>query len=191
MPTSTARYSQAVRELLKSPRTPPLGAGTPVRSAGERLRALTLTSLFAPATVRDRTMAGACLAGLWLWFDFLDESHSLSQEIHTAEGSFWHGIMHRREGDFANAKYWFARVRRHTVYWGLAESAAGLARGVAGAPAWLARGPWDADAFIDLCEECVTGRSNLTALCESLQRREWLLLFEHCYQKALAVGDVS
>ena len=191
MTTSTARYSQAVRELLKPPRTPPLGPGTAVRAAGERLRALNVTSLFAPATVRDRMMGSACLAGLWLWFDHLDESHSLSQEIHTPEGSFWHGIMHRREGDFANAKYWFAKVRRHPVHWALAETAAGLARGVAGAPAWLTRGPWDADAFIDLCEECATGRSNLTALCESLQRREWQLLFEHCYQRAIAAGNES
>src|SRR5439155_27265178 len=100
MPLSTAQYSPPVRELLKPRRTPPLGAGTPVRSSGERLRALNVTSLFAPATVRDRLMGSACLAGLWLWFDYLDESHSLSQDIHTPEGSFWHGIMHRREGDF-------------------------------------------------------------------------------------------
>jgi hypothetical protein len=185
MSTSTAQYSPAVRELLKSPRTPPLDAGTPVRSAGDRLRSLSVASLFAPATVHDRNMGNACLSGLWLWLDYLDESHSLSQDIHTVEGSFWHGIMHRREGDFANAKYWFARVRRHPLYWPLAEAAAGLARGVAGAPRWLTRGPWDADAFIDLCEECVTGRSQLTALCESLQRREWKLLFEHCYRAAI------
>jgi hypothetical protein len=189
MSTSTAQYSPAARELLKTPRTPPLDAGTPVRSAGERLRALNVAGLFAPANVRDHALASACLAGLWLWFDYLDESHRLSQEIHTIEGSFWHGIMHRREGDFANAKYWFARVRRHTVYWGLAEAAAGLTRGVAGAPAWLARGPWDADAFIDLCEDCVTGRSKLTPLCESLQKREWELLFDHCYRAA--IGDRS
>jgi hypothetical protein len=191
MSTSTAQYSPAVRDLLKADRTPPLGAGTPVRAVGEKLRGLNLSSLFAPATVRDRTMASACLSGLWLWADYLDESHSLSQEIHTAEGSFWHGIMHRREGDFANAKYWFARVRRHPVHWPLAESAAGLARGVAGAPAWLARGRWDVDAFIDLCEECVSGRSDLTTLCESLQKREWELLFDHCYQRALGAADAS
>ena len=128
------------------------------------------------ANLHDRTTGHACLSGLWLWFDFLDESHSLSQDIHTVEGSFWHGIMHRREGDFANAKYWFrprppahgllGRWRRRRPDWPAASR--GRPRG--------SRRPWDADAFIDLVEECVTGRSGLTTLCESLQKREWELL---------------
>ena len=49
-------------------------------------------------------MASACLAGLWLYHDYLDESHAVSQSIHTPAGSYWHGLMHRREPDFANPK---------------------------------------------------------------------------------------
>jgi hypothetical protein len=30
------------------------------------------------------------LSGLWLWHDFLDRSHEISQAVHTASGSFWH-----------------------------------------------------------------------------------------------------
>ncbi|MGH9633172.1 MAG: hypothetical protein ACRD7E_33140, partial [Bryobacteraceae bacterium] len=41
----------------------------------------------------------AALSGLWLYFSCLDESHSLSQDIQTPEGAFWHGIMHRQEPD--------------------------------------------------------------------------------------------
>jgi hypothetical protein len=48
-----------------------------------------------------------CMSGLWLLAGDLDRSHTISQGIGSAEGSFWHGIMHRREGDFSNSKYWF------------------------------------------------------------------------------------
>ena len=56
-----------------------------------------------------------CLSGLWLLAGDLDRSHSISQEISSPDGSFWHGIMHRREGDFGNAKYWFRKVGAHPV----------------------------------------------------------------------------
>src|SRR4051794_8266140 len=58
--------------------------------------------------------ASALLSGLWLWHDFLDESHGISQSIHSATGSFWHAIMHRREGDFGNSKYWYAKCLNHS-----------------------------------------------------------------------------
>ena len=45
----------------------------------------------------------------------LDRSHTISQNLPSAEGSFLHGIMHRREGDYSNAKYWFRRVGTHPV----------------------------------------------------------------------------
>ena len=45
-----------------------------------------------------------CLSGLWLVAGDIDESHTISQDLGSAEGSFLHGIMHRREGDFGNAK---------------------------------------------------------------------------------------
>src|SRR2546426_5983164 len=45
-------------------------------------------------------------AGLWLYVDNLERSHTVSQGIETSTGSFWHGIMHRREGDFSNSHHW-------------------------------------------------------------------------------------
>src|SRR3954447_8004303 len=65
--------------------------------------------------VRDVAYARAMLAGLWLWHDGLNESHEISQALPSATGSFWHAIMHCREGDFSNAKYWYARCRSHPV----------------------------------------------------------------------------
>ena len=76
--------------------------------------------------VVDRAMADACRAGMWLLFDFLDESHTISQELHTAEGSYWHAIMHRREQDASNSKYWFRKVGNHPVLRRLVEQVPAL-----------------------------------------------------------------
>ena len=86
-----------------------LGPGDPDKATRARLEGLTVEKLFAPDKVRRQDCAAACLSGLWLYHDFLDESHSLSQALTTAEGSYWHGLMHRREPDFGNAAYWFRR----------------------------------------------------------------------------------
>src|SRR5262245_29215860 len=65
--------------------------------------------------VKDAAMAKLCHAGLWLYHDFLDESHTISQEVETPTGFFWHAVMHRREPDPGNSKYWWRRVGSHPV----------------------------------------------------------------------------
>ena len=123
-----AQYASSVAALLREPRLMPLDRGEPNRTAFDQLRALDEVLLFDGQPVRHRELARACLAGLWLYHDFLDEAHRISQSLHGREGSYWHGIMHRREGDFANAKYWFRRVGRHPIHETLNLSARALAR---------------------------------------------------------------
>ena len=49
--------------------------------------------------LEDEALAAPVLqAALWLYADDLDRSHRICQQIEDATGSFWHGIMHRREG---------------------------------------------------------------------------------------------
>lgn len=62
------------------------------------------------------TMMDACRAGLLLWNDDLDRSHDIAQGIANATGSFWHAIMHRREGDAANSHYWWRRTGSHPAF---------------------------------------------------------------------------
>jgi hypothetical protein len=107
-------------------------------------------------------MAQACLAGLWLRFDFLDASHTISQEIETPTGSAWHAIMHRREGDFGNSIYWWRRVGKHPAVEG------------------------DAFAFVDAVEAFVRRGVGDAAALEAEQQREWERLFDYCRQRTLA-----
>src|SRR5262245_6497073 len=111
-PFDPTAYGPALEDLLRRAPLNRLDAGKPDATVRPLLAALSDES-FRPLTVRDRDMAAACRAGLWLRFNYLDESHKISQDIDTPEGSFWHGILHRREGDYDNAKYWFRRVGTH------------------------------------------------------------------------------
>lgn len=187
-------YPPAVAALLGPSRRGPLGPGTPRRESRAALAALGTADLAPPgATVRDPAMAAACLAGLWLLHDYLDESHRLSQDIDTPTGSYWHGIMHRREPDYGNAKYWFRRVGSHPV---LVELGRAVGPWAAAEPSeagtsWIAAtaaGGWDPLRFVDLCEAVERGRSGARDLAEKIQAREWELLFAFCHQRAFEPG---
>ncbi len=52
---------------------------------------------------------------MYLLNESLDASHVLSQDLEQSTGSYWHGIMHRMEGDYSNAKYWFRTAGRHPM----------------------------------------------------------------------------
>jgi len=181
-------YSAACTGLLRGDRLCVLGPGTSKLEVRSELQALTPRSLLGDHPVVDSNMATACLAGLWLLHDFLDESHRISQGIHTPTGSYWHGIMHRREPDYSNAKYWFHRVGRHAVFVPLRHAAAQLAERSPSdaAPEFLrTQSDWDPLAFVDLCQAVGRGRSDCEMLCRQIARVEWELLFDYCYQKAI------
>lgn len=160
--------SLVVQGLLDD-RLMPLGPGLPDASARQRLLELSPAALFA-APIQDMDAARACLAGLWLWHDCLDESHSLSQDLATAEGSWWHGIMHRREPDYGNSKYWFRRVGQHPAFATLSQK--------------LGVAIWDPFAFVDRCERAARNGGAEEQTCREIQREEWRVLFDYCAERA-------
>ena len=183
-------YGPIIASVLEKSRLMPLGPGNPNAKVQTQLKALTLEQAFGHVNVRDQDMAKCCLAALWLYHDFLDESHTLSQEIHTTTGSYWHGLMHRREPDYSNAKYWFQRVGDHPIFELLASDAKEIATENSGDAAKFPRrgNGWDAFAFIDMCEKAAGSPSEM--LCRRIQQREWELLFDFCYRQALDSSEV-
>jgi hypothetical protein len=182
-------YGPVLAKLLETDRRRPLDAGKPNASARAALEGLSVETAFAHAGVVDGDMASCCVSAVWLVHDYLNESHAISQEIDTPSSSFWHGILHRREGDFSNAKYWFRRVEKHPVLDQLGQRAGEMAavRGEERIVKKLISGAWDPMAFVDLCESVVGGHGNSRELCLDIQQAEWELLFDHCYRGA--VGD--
>lgn len=185
-------YGERCARLLDGDRLCPLDAGVPNRAVFEQLNSLSNDELGGGCRLLDDQMAQACRAGLWLLHNYLDHSHEISQELASTTGSYWHGIMHRREPDYSNAKYWFRRVGDHEVFPDLAMVAHGFSQSGSAAREFerlTTRSTWDPFAFIDLCEqahagEASSGPSALGDACRWLARSEWELLFDYCYRRA-------
>jgi hypothetical protein len=180
------QYGPSIAALIDPTRLGQLGPGRPDSARQTQLAALTPETVTAPQPVADRDMALCCMAGLWLAHDFLDQSHTISQGIHTTSGSYWHGIMHRREPDFSNAKYWFRRVGEHPIFDSLAQRAREIASaaGAAGPAAYLIdMSQWDPFAFVDLCQTAQRNES-VARICQRVAASEWQLLFDFCYRQS-------
>lgn len=187
-------YGPVFAPLLAIDRRRALDAGRPETGSAAALKKLSAETAFdrvqsetGEKQPADADMAACCLAGVWLLHDYLDESHTISQGVETPSGSFWHGIMHRREGDFSNAKYWFRHVGQHPVFEELGERAhvAASLRDANSSLGETRPREWDPFAFVDLCQMAVRGKSDALELCLDIQQAEWELLFDYCYRETI------
>jgi hypothetical protein len=97
--------------------------------------------------------------GLHLLNDDLDRAHRLAQSLEgDPTADYWHAIIHRREGDYGNARYWFARVGAHPVVLEIYGD------------------PPTASRFVDKCR---SAQSEERAPLEDLQWREMLRLLDY------------
>lgn len=189
MTAPTASRLESFKELIRFADRPALGS---------KRRGSALTE----AVVREQTAswlkanhlegrAGAILLGAaLLWHDHLLEAHAIAQNLEDAEGGFLHAIMHRREPDFWNSKYWWNRVGTHPCFRRLAGRVLELlaARGEEELVArLLPNGRWNAAAFVDACEasEGEPAGSPLSETLIAVQALELECLVEHVLGSAL------
>lgn len=160
---------------------------------GERIQKLPLQDLAKGKL--DRIELLALRAGLFQWHDFLDESHQCSQQIEGEglhrNGDYWHAIMHRREPDYSNSKYWFRSVGKHPVFARLASVAHRilLESGATSSEGWIERlgvpKSWDSFAFVDLCQSVARQSDPIPDLvARQIQRAEQSLLLSHTFAAA-------
>jgi hypothetical protein len=178
------------RLMLLAPSGPLLGESL------TRLRGLSSQELFGETPIMAQDFADCVRSALFLYFSDLDESHTISQSIPTATGSFLHGIMHRQEPDFGNAKFWFHRVGGHEVFAALREAALETLESETGESAEAGNlraqiessAQWDPLWFVDQCEVAGPRGGDRDRRLREIQRLEWQLLFDYCYRKATGTG---
>jgi hypothetical protein len=133
-------------------------------------------------------------AAALLYHDHHNEAHDLVQDHVDSDGALIHAVLHRREPDYWNAKYWFRRVGDHPVYHRVTEWLDNP-----GSAPFSVGGEWDADvgrsirtrltlggwvdplALVDQCEELASRGSDdgSADLLRWVQHAEFEALVEH------------
>ena len=192
-------YAPAIAEVIEK-----LEAGNPLPTLvpqkawspelTDALQSKSLDELFQGESVKNTTFGDAIKSGLLLWNDALDESHNISQELANQTGSYWHGIMHRREPDYSNAKYWFGRVGTHPIFPQLRERALAILNETPEPSDALTRiaqtietePQWDAYQFIDWCQTAESeSTEDVTRFLQQVQAEEIKLLLAYSYRNAV------
>ncbi|MVO98507.1 hypothetical protein [Paenibacillus lutrae] len=139
----------------------------------------------------------ALKAGLYLLNESLDNSHEISQDITNDTGSYWHGLMHRMEGDYSNAKHWLQDVGNHPIHTVLmTEVRAYLEKQPtlndldheamkAKLDVLLTSPEWNSSVFTDVIELQVTLLQNpeIDTWLTHIQYLEIKLLLAYCYRQ--------
>ncbi len=179
------KLTLAVRDAIES--APLMGLGETPKCAKTQAA---IKRLLSEQSAKFPPLTSCAISGLWLLAGELDRSHDISQILDSPTGSYWHGIMHRREGDFSNANYWMRRAAGHPVMAELANYIDVTAR--AGALASLApqtsrtriahclTEPDNlAASLIDLCKLAGDSQPELVSDLQLICWWEWQLLFQH------------
>ena len=125
--------------------------------------------------VRHPSVAGApaLQAALWLYVDDLDAAHEPAQSLATPTASLLHAVVHRREGDFNNALYWYRKAGNHG-----ALGAIDLTGGGAGSGTEVAA--YNPVRFVERVQTAQANNDLTNPALVSIQHKEWRAIFDHC-----------
>ncbi|WP_205880932.1 hypothetical protein [Limisphaera ngatamarikiensis] len=166
---------QAWFSLLETPTLPDLVAPAqpPPVPAEVESSCARLESSLPPGAADPRAIRALIL----LWYDQWTRAHELVQALENRDGALVHALVHRREPDFWNSKYWWRRTGQHPAFTALAQRARPWLKQHAPAE-WTRRlirnDAWDPFALVDLIETILTTSDAAAArLARQLQHIEF------------------
>jgi len=189
----TARLQQIIAQLEQRE---PLQALLP-KQVWEKELDEEIASIPLPGGKRRETIA--LRAGLHLLNDSLDRAHGYAQLIEDdPTGAYWHGLMHRMEADYSNAKYWFRQAGAHPVMNSLGIQAFSVVEASLQGGHVLSQEMhnlllsatqgrnWNASVFVDIValQERGQGSEDAGEVLRKLQRLELSLLLAYTLEAA-------
>ena len=147
----------------------------------DRVRGSDDAALAAPHRISDARAFALVRGGLLYAVDDIHEAHKLFQDDSGDLAAYWHGMMHRREGDFDNARYWFRRAGKQPFFDKARAAAAPHSADMA------RQSTWDPYLFTGQCEQAKHGAENVAELL-ALQRAEFDAAFDYTWRQAVARG---
>jgi hypothetical protein len=173
-----------VSALLHTPALPELGPGPRAHVQSSDTIRTAMEGLKREAGLPDRQHL-LLTALVLLWHDQLEAAHRIVQDIDDADGNLLHAIMHRREPDYWNSKYWWRRVGDHPVFDPLgvavAERLAGEPEPASLAARLVPDRRWDPFVFVDEAQRLASlpEDSSEISLARELQKLEFEAVLEY------------
>jgi hypothetical protein len=164
-------YSPFITDFLRKVQLPRLSAREPLpdKQLIQKIAAAQedeIAQTIAPHASCTRSLLFLAAGGL-------DQAHRIVQEISTTDAAYIHGVIHRIDDDFNNARYWFRSA-------GIYPAGSEMYRRAAASSPTVARHPiWDPALVTDMVETSRKGgvteelRAILTIEFEELLQSLW------------------
>ena len=94
---------------------------------------------------------------MWVRIGQIDPAHRIVESATRGLEAYIHGVIHRIEGDYWNAKYWFRQVRTPQLVGSLNRHI--LSRSPSGYLYPWGTAEFDPSAFVDVCESMACTRA--------------------------------
>ena len=175
------RYPDFIQRILLHERTldEPLPSEPSDYAFVIRIREAGIDALLGGAAPLPQAPLPLLRAGLFYFHNALADAHKEVSKAESPEASYWHGMVHRREGDFENARYWMRRTGEHPAFQEMQSRASDAS------PNMAKQYGWDPFLFIHLCEQYKYGETTYKKELGHLQKVEFSVIFDYVWRQCV------